>query len=79
MIIQHSNPVHQATANNAEMARQIAVSAAVAAGGGSAAVALAVKNAEAAYYRSVVASCVANNIPAGGFREGLHNLTGQWV
>jgi hypothetical protein len=45
---------------------------------GDAAVALAIKNAEAAFYRSVIASCVANNIPANSFREGLYNLTGQW-
>jgi len=78
-IIQSDNKTHEKTANNAEMTRQVAVAAAVAAGGGSAAVALAVKNAEATYYRSVIASCVANNIEAGAFREGLHNLTGQWV
>jgi hypothetical protein len=79
MIILHDNKVHQNTANTAEMTRQVAVAAAVAAGGGSAAVALAVKNAEATYYRSVIASCVANNIPSGDFREGLHALTGQWT
>lgn len=79
MIIQHENKAHQTTANNAEMTRQSAVAAAVAADGGSAAVALATKNAEAAFYRSVIASCAANNIPSGAFREGLHNLTGQWT
>jgi hypothetical protein len=79
MIIQHENKTHQAAANSAEMTRQSAVAAAIAANGGSAAVALAIKNAEAAFYRSVIASCVANNIEAGAFREGLHNLTGQWV
>jgi hypothetical protein len=79
MIIMHENKVYQATANAAEMTRQAGVSAAIAAGGGSASVALAIKNAEAVFYRSVIASCVANNIPAGSFREGLHNLTGQWT
>jgi hypothetical protein len=74
MIIQHANPVHQATANNAEMARQVAVSAAAVAGGGSAAVALAIKNAEIAFYRSVVASCLANGLQSSGFREALRSL-----
>jgi hypothetical protein len=78
MIIQHENKTHQTTANNAEMTRQSAVAAAIAAGGGDAAVALAIKNAEAAFYRAVIASCVANNIPANNFRESLFNLTGQW-
>jgi hypothetical protein len=50
MIIMHENKTHQATANNAEMTRQSAVAAAIAAGGGDAAVALAIKNAEAAFY-----------------------------
>jgi hypothetical protein len=77
MIIQHENRTHQTTANNAEMTRQTAVAAAIAAGGGDAAVALAIKNAEAAFYRSVIASCVANNIPANNFRESLFYLTGQ--
>jgi hypothetical protein len=77
MIIMHENKVHQTTANNAEMVRQQAVVAAVAADGGSAAIALATKNAEAAFYRSVIASCLANGLQSSGFREGLYNLTGQ--
>ncbi|MEH2570254.1 hypothetical protein [Bradyrhizobium sp. AZCC 2289] len=79
MIIQSENKTHQTAANTAEMTKQAAVSAAIAAGGGSAAVAAAIKTAEAAFYRSVIASCVANNIEAGAFREGLHNLTGVWT
>jgi hypothetical protein len=79
MIVMHENKVHQATANNAEMTRQGAVAAAVAAGGGSATVAATVKAAETAFYRSVIASCVANGIEAAGFRQGLHDLTGQWA
>jgi hypothetical protein len=79
MIIQHTSSAHQATVNTAEMTRQVGVAAAVAAGGGSAAVAAAIKTAEAAFYRSAIASCLANGIPSGGFREGLHNLTGQWT
>jgi hypothetical protein len=30
--------------------------------------------AEIAYYRAVVASCVANNLPAEHFRQALRNL-----
>jgi hypothetical protein len=75
-VIQHPNKTHETTTNSAEMLRQGAVSAAVAAGGGSATVAAAVKTAEVAYYRSVIASCVANGIEAGGFRRGLRDLTG---
>jgi hypothetical protein len=78
-IILHDNKIHERTANLAEMTRQVAVSAATAAGGGSAAIAAATKIAEIAYCRSVIASCVANNLEAGAFREGLHNLTGQWT
>jgi hypothetical protein len=79
VIIQHANSTHQSTVNSAEMTRQVAVAAAVAANGGSATVAAAIKTAEAAFYRNAIASCVANGIPSGAFREGLHNLTGQWT
>jgi hypothetical protein len=75
-IIISDNKTHEKTANTAEMTRQVAVSAAIAAGGGYTAVDAATKTAEAAYYRSVIASCVANNIPAGAFRRGLRDLTG---
>jgi hypothetical protein len=78
-IIQSDNKNHERAANLAEMNRQVSVAAAVAAGGGSAAVALAIKNAEAAYFRSVIASCVANNVEAEAYRQGLHDLTGQWT
>jgi hypothetical protein len=77
MIIMHENKTHQTTTNNAEMTRQQAVAAAIVADGGSAAVALAIKNAEAAFYRSAIASCLANGLQSSGFREGLYNLTGQ--
>jgi hypothetical protein len=79
VIIQHTNLAHQTTANSAEMIRQGAVSAAIVAGGGSAVVSAAVKAAEATFYRAVIASCAANNIEAGAFRQGLHDLTGQWT
>jgi hypothetical protein len=74
MIIQHTNSAHQATAGNAEMTRQVAVAAAVAAGGGSAAIQLAIRNAEITFYRAVVASCLANGLQSSGFREALRNL-----
>ena len=77
MIIQHDNKTHQTTVNNAEMVRQVAVAAAIAAGGGSATVQAAIKTAEAAFYRSAIASGVANNAPSNDFRVALHDLTGQ--
>jgi hypothetical protein len=73
----HENKTHQTTTNNAEMTRQQAVAAAIAADGGSANVALSIKNAEAAFYRAAIASCLANGLQSSGFREGLYNLTGQ--
>jgi hypothetical protein len=71
MIIQHENKAHAATCAAAEMTRQTGVSAAIAAGGNPAS---AIRTVEIAFYRSVIASCVANNIEAGGFRQALHDL-----
>lgn len=79
VVIRHENKAHEKAANDAEMLRQGAVSAAIAAGGSGTTVQAAVSAAEASYYRSVIASCVANNIPSSGWREGLHNLTGKWT
>jgi hypothetical protein len=73
-VIQHPNKTHETTANSAEMLRQAAVSAAVAAGGGNATVAAGVKTAEIAYYRSVIASCVANGLPSSNFTQALRDL-----
>jgi hypothetical protein len=70
-VIISDNKVHQATINNAETTRQTAVSAAIAAGGN---VAGAIKTAEIAYYRSVIASCVTNNLPFSNFTQALINL-----
>jgi hypothetical protein len=78
-IIIHDNKTHEKTANLAEMTRQVAVSAAIAAGGGYTAVNAATKAAEATYYRSVIASCVANNVDAGAYRQGLHDVSGLWT
>jgi hypothetical protein len=74
---QHENKVFQTAANNAESLRQILVDAAVKAGGSSTTVTAAIKTAEAAYFRSVIASAVANGIEAGVWREGLFELTGS--
>jgi hypothetical protein len=79
MIIQNNNKTHEKTANTAEMTRQVAVSAAIAAGGSSATVQKNISAAEAIFYRAVIASCLANGVEAGAFRQGLHDLTGQWT
>jgi hypothetical protein len=34
--------------------------------------------ADAAHFRGVIASCVSNNVDAGVFRQGLHDLTNLW-
>ncbi|MCK1652247.1 hypothetical protein IVA88_12470 [Bradyrhizobium sp. 149] len=71
MMIQHSNPAHQATCVLAEGTRQQAIAAAYAAGGGSAAIAAAIKTSEISFYRSVIASCVANGQPYSNFTVAL--------
>jgi hypothetical protein len=76
-VIQHDNKVFQTAANNSESVRQVAVDAAVKAGGSSATVAAAIKTAEAAYFRLVIASAVANSIEPGVWRQGLWELTGS--
>jgi hypothetical protein len=73
-IIVSNNKAHQTTVNFAEGTRQVAVTAAIAAGGGSATVQAAIKTAEIAYYRSCVASCVANGVESGIFRTALQHL-----
>jgi hypothetical protein len=73
MIIQHDNKIHQATADAAEMMRQVAVAAAISSLGGSAQAA-AIKVAEIAFYRSVIASCVANSLPFANFQQALRDL-----
>ena len=62
---------HDDTCIAAEMNRQTAVAPAIAAGG---AVQSAVKSAEIAFYRSVVASCLANGLPFGNFTQALRDL-----
>jgi hypothetical protein len=64
--------IHQTTCNASEATRQQDVTAAIALGG-NAAVA-AIKSAEIAHYRRIVASCTANNLPFGNFAQALINL-----
>jgi hypothetical protein len=72
--IYSTNKTHQATCDVSESSRQSAIAAAVAAGGGSTAVAAAIKVAEIAHYRRIVASCVANGLPFSNFTEALIEL-----
>jgi hypothetical protein len=72
--INSGNKIHQATCDISESTRQSAVAAAVATGGGSAAVAAAIKVAEIAHYRRIIASCVANSLPFSNFTQALINL-----
>jgi hypothetical protein len=69
-LVVHDNKVHQNACNIAEMNRQVAVQAA----GGSQA---AIRTAEAAYYRAVIASCVTNGVEAAVFRQALYDVSGQ--
>jgi hypothetical protein len=66
-----TNRTHQTACDNSESSRQSAIAAAVAAGGGSAAVAAAIKTAEIAHYRRIIASCVTNSLPYSEFSSGL--------
>jgi hypothetical protein len=77
MIIQHVNPVHQGTAITAEMTRQVAVAAAIAAGGAN--VQANIRAAEATFYRSIIASCLANGLESAVFRQSLHDVAGVWA
>jgi hypothetical protein len=73
-IVQTENKAHAATCLDSEMTRQGAVSAAIAAGGGNATVAAAVRTAEIAHYRRVIASCLANGLPSAQFTQALRDL-----
>lgn len=73
-VIASEHKAHTSTCGSSEMTRQAAVAAAVAAGGGSAAVASAIRTAEIAFYRSIVASAVANGLPSSNFTQALRDL-----
>ena len=68
-IVQHENSAHTATCNHSEMIRQGEVSAAIAASNPA-----AVKVAEIAHYRRVIASCAQHGIPHGDFLQALRDL-----
>jgi hypothetical protein len=72
--INSTNKAHQATCDASESTRQAAVAAAEAAGGGSATIAAAIRVAEIAHYRRIIASCVANSLPFSNFTQALINL-----
>jgi hypothetical protein len=65
--IRSDNKTHEQTCSVLESTRQ----AAIAAAGSSAA---AIRTAEIAYYRSIIASCVTNNLPFSNFTQALINL-----
>ena len=79
MLVNTGNRNHDAAAFAAESARQVADANAKAtfiAGGTDAAYQAALNANSVAFFRSVVASGVANGIEVGVFREGIHRLTG---
>ena len=73
-IIVNANKAHETACNLSEMNRQVAVAQAIAAGGGSSVVTLAIKNAEIVHYRNCVASALANGVQSGIFRAALREL-----
>jgi hypothetical protein len=80
-ITQSGNRTHDATANAAEMARQVADDKARAtflAGGTDAAYQAALNANSVTHFRAIIASGVANGIEVDTFREGLHRLTGSY-
>jgi hypothetical protein len=80
--VQSEKSGHQTTCNLSEATRQADFAAATSAfklGGTQAAYDTAVHAADAAHFRRVIASCVANNVDAGVFRQGLHDLLGVWA
>jgi hypothetical protein len=66
-VIQHENKIHEKACSIAESNRQAVVNAA----GSSAA---AVKAADVAFYRAVIVSCKANNLPFNEFNFALWTL-----
>jgi hypothetical protein len=80
-IVQSGNKTHDATANTAEMTRQVTddkARATFVAGGTDAAYAASLQASALTYYRALVASCVANGLPHTAFDEALHRLTGSY-
>ncbi|MET4345508.1 hypothetical protein [Bradyrhizobium sp. RT9a] len=73
-VIQSEHKIHASACIDSEMTRQAGVAAAYAAGGGSAAVATAIRAAEVAHYRRIIASCKANGLPFNNFGDALRDL-----
>jgi hypothetical protein len=76
-IIKTGIAAHDTVANTAEMTRQVADSAARAtflAGGAQGTYDAALRTNSIAYYRAVVASCVANGLQSGNFEQALRDL-----
>jgi hypothetical protein len=81
-ITQSENRAHQATSNLSEATRQsdyAAAKSAFTAGGTQATYDAALKAADIAHFRRVIASGVANSIQVGVFRQALFELTGSEV
>lgn len=76
MIIEHTNKTHQATCVASEATRQQEVSAAIAAGGGNATVAAAVRTAEIKFYRALRDSALATGQQSAQFSEALRQNYG---
>jgi hypothetical protein len=73
-IIPSENAAHAATCIASEGTRQNDIAQAIAAGGGSATVAAAVKTAEVAHYKRVAASALANGLQSAVFLEAARNV-----
>jgi hypothetical protein len=71
-VIISENRTHAAACSDSEMTRQNAVAAATVLGG--AAAAAAIKTAEIAHYRRIVASCLTNGLPFSNFGQALRDL-----
>ncbi|UPJ69884.1 hypothetical protein [Bradyrhizobium sp. 187] len=77
MIIRSGHATHDATCVAAETTKQAVIGSAKLAydtGGSLATYVAAIKTAEIAFYRSLVASCVANGLPSSQFYPALRDL-----
>jgi len=72
--VQSENKARALTCSLSEGTRQNDVAAAIRAGGGNATVAAAIKTAEIAHYRRIIASCAANGLPVVDFKQALRDL-----
>ncbi|WP_445215686.1 hypothetical protein ACKWRH_24965 [Bradyrhizobium sp. Pa8] len=72
--IRTGNKTHDTTCAASEMNRQNDVAQAILTGGGNAAVAAAVRTAEIAHYRRIIASCLSQGLPSSNFTQALRDL-----